>query len=343
MISLKQINKKIQESVRPFALFDDDPDGLSSFIQLKKEYPKLEGMPVKGKSTITAEFFLEKIHTYCPDLIIALDKPYISEEFRERAKIPIIWIDHHPVTDHRGTKYFNPNLTKKYTYAPPVSYWIHKMLKKHLWIAAVGTFGDYYYLKSKEFIEKYRHLLPEKLEIEEILFNSKFGTIIQCFDFILKGKTMEMKRSIKALEKIKEPEEILNRSTSEGKFLYQRYIEIKKHYDALLKHALSQKTENEPYVFIYPNQKYSLTNSLSTHLCYLLPNEFIIIARNQTADEIVKLSIRSKTIDLRPILKQALKGTNGTGGGHKNACGATIPSEYLGIFIENFQNAIGPQ
>ncbi|MBU1203653.1 MAG: DHH family phosphoesterase, partial [Nanoarchaeota archaeon] len=334
MTTLKQIKQKIESSIRPFALFDDDPDGLCSFLQLKREYPCLEGIPVKGKSVVEAEPFLTKIRDYCPDLIIILDKPEVSEEFRQNANLPIIWIDHHPVKDHRGTKYFNPSLKKDYGLrsAPPVSYIIHKMLNSRddIWIAAAGSISDKYNFCPKEFIKKYKHLLPEEsYDTDDIIFKSKFGQVITALDFSLKGKITDMNSSIKALTKIKEPEEILNRSTLEGKQIYDKCQSIKKYYDELLKQALSQQNEQEPFIFLYHGKKYSFTSPLSNHLNYLLKNEFLIIGRTKTHDKIAKLSIRSKTKDLQPIIKQALKNTEGRGGGHPHACGVTISENSL--------------
>jgi len=343
MITLKQIKQLIEESERPFALFDDDPDGFCSFLQIKRRYPRLKGMPVKGTPVVPREPFLSKIHNHLADIVIVLDKPEISEEFRQNANIPIIWIDHHPVPDHRGTKYFNPRMKKQDSIAPPVAYWIYKMLDSNqdLWIAEAGILGDKYKFIPKEFIRRYKHLLPDgKLEIDEILFNSKFGEIIRAFDFVLKGKTRDMKDSIKALTEIKEPEEILNRSTPQGKFIYERYQSLKKDYDKLLDQALHQKTKKEPFIFLYPDQKYSFTSPLSTHLVYLMGNEFFIIGRNKTKDGLAKLSIRSKTRDLLPIMKKSLNGINGRGGGHKHACGAQIDIAFLDAFIENFKHAI---
>jgi single-stranded DNA-specific DHH superfamily exonuclease len=343
MTTLQEIRKRIEKSTSPFALYDDDADGLSSFLQIKRKFPKLEGMPVKGKPEVPSEPFLTKIHEHCSDLILVLDKPKISEEFLQKANLPIIWIDHHtPPESTKGTRYYNPRTRKNYkNTAPPVAYWVYQMLKSKelLWIAQAGIIGDYHDFLPKEFIKNYRHLLPEEnLSIDEIAYNSPFGEIICIFDFALKGKNSDVHDSIIALSKVKEPEEILNQSTPEGKYLYQRYLYLKKEYDSLLNQAIAGDTGEGPFIFIYPNKKFSFSQHLASELNYKIRKEFIMVGRDK-GDEVI-FSIRSKTIDLRPIVKSSLEGVEGYGGGHPFACGAHIQKHSLLIFLDNFLRII---
>lgn len=344
MITLVEIKRTIEQAERPYAFYDDDPDGLSSFLLLKKAFPKLEGMPVKGTPTLGEEF-LARMEEHYPDLILVLDKAHISEEFRERAHTPIIWIDHHGVSDHKGTKYFNPCLEKEYNNesAPSVAYYCSEMLKPNapLWIAAAGVYGDYHMFNDKTFLKKYRHLLPKKIDLHGILFNSKMGELVSLFSFILKGKTSDMKKSIRALLIIESPDEIFEQSSPEGRYLYERYQSIKKHYDIILNHALEQKTEAEPFIYIYPSVRYSFSADLSSHLVYLIKNEIVIVGRDK-GDEII-FSIRSKKTNLQPIIKKALIGVNGYGGGHPHACGARLSKDSLNLFLTQFKEAIQNQ
>lgn len=341
MITLAEIKQAIEKSERPYAFYDDDSDGLSSFLQLKKAFPKLEGMSVKGTPTLTEEF-LGRMEEHYPDLILILDKAYVSEEFRQNAHIPIIWIDHHQIVDHKGTKYFNPCLEKDYhgESAPSVAYYCSEMLKSEtsLWIAAAGIYGDYHMFHNKTFLEQYKHLLPKNMDINEILFNSKMGELVSLFSFVLKGKTYDMKKSIRALLLIESPDEIFEQSSPEGRYLYDRYHSIKKHYDVLLNHALEQKTKAEPFVYIYPSVRYSFSADLSSHLRYLLKNEILLVGRDK-GDEII-FSIRSRKTNLQPIVKKALVNVEGYGGGHPYACGAKIQKDSLDLFLNQFKEAM---
>lgn len=342
MTSLKEIKELISNSERPMAFYDDDPDGLCSYLMIKRVYPQLKGVCIRAPPRLAWEDYGHKVKKYCPDLIIVLDKPHVDEEFRENANVPIIWIDHHPVSDHKGTKYFNKNLTQKKGIVKPTAYWIYKMLqnKEDIWLAALGTISDYHTFTLKDFTKSYSHLLPPgKQDINKILFDSKFGDLIKIFTFNLKGKTHEVNDSIKALEKIKEPEEILNSSTPEGQYVSERASKISKAYEELKTSALSKKPEiNKPFIFIYPSSKHSLSGMLSNELLSKIPHEFIVIGRDK--GDWVIFSIRSKKKNLQPLIKKALKGINGYGGGHPNACGAKIEKIFSSIFLQNLTEAM---
>ena len=45
---LDEIRTYLVKAENPLVFFDDDHDGLSSFILLKKNYPKINGVIVKG-------------------------------------------------------------------------------------------------------------------------------------------------------------------------------------------------------------------------------------------------------------------------------------------------------
>ncbi|MBI5871890.1 phosphoesterase, partial [archaeon] len=52
------------------------------------------------------------------------------------------------------------------------------------------------------------------------------------------------------------------------------------------------------------------------------------------------LSLRSSRFILPAILKIALKGIEGFGGGHEHACGATIKKEDFSRFVEQLKESL---
>ena len=92
MISEEKLNKfreKLISCERPLFLFDDDPDGLSSFLILYKMVQCGTGWPIKG--AIIDVNLAKKVINYAPDLIVVLDKAEIDQDFIDEVKIPIIW------------------------------------------------------------------------------------------------------------------------------------------------------------------------------------------------------------------------------------------------------------
>ena len=58
------------------------------------------------------------------------------------------------------------------------------------------------------------------------------------------------------------------------------------------------------------------------------------------AEDGIKISGRSKKVDIRKIIAEAAGSCNGRGGGHEFAAGATIPSNCQEKFIEKCENLL---
>jgi len=128
--SLKKIYELIDKSENPLIFFDDDPDGLCSYLQIKKHFKKGHPVVIKSSPELNVTY-LKKIEEYSPDLVIVLDKPILSQDFIDKVNVPIIYIDHHPINDINGINYFNP-LFKDKEDNRPVSYWCYQLTKENL-------------------------------------------------------------------------------------------------------------------------------------------------------------------------------------------------------------------
>jgi len=329
---LQEIKDYLHKSENPLFMFDDDPDGLCSYLLLKKYIDKGKGVVIKGPPEIDLNF-LRKVEEYSPDFLFVLDKPRISQDFVNKVNVPIIWIDHHPLRGTKGIHHYNPLIWDKNDNRP-TTYWCYKITKQNKWIAALGTIGDWYYSPTiiKDFIPKgYKD--PAK-----IIYETEFGRLVKIFAFLLKGKTSDVNKSISILTKIGSPEEILKQTTSKGKFLYKLFEKTEKDYKIMLEKAIKAKTKSNFLIFNYPSSKLSLTAELSNELIYKFPDKTIIIAREK--DETMRISLRSFKIDLQKAIDKALIGVEGYGGGHKEACGALVAKKDYDKFIENIKKQL---
>ena len=104
--------KKELSADKPLYLFDDDPDGLCSFLQLYRHIKGGKGIIVKRTPRIT-EDFVRKVEEYGPDKIFVLDIVMIDQEFIDKVKTPIVWIDHHEPQERENIMYYNPRVKEK--------------------------------------------------------------------------------------------------------------------------------------------------------------------------------------------------------------------------------------
>lgn len=336
---IKYIRQKIMESARPLFFFDDDPDGVSSFVLLYKMKGDGKGICVKGKPVLEASY-AQKVEEYCPDLVVILDKPLVEQEFLDQIKQEVIWIDHHPVQNNKKVKYFNPRKENDADNRP-TSYWAYQIAKDDvpncLWNAMIGIIGDWNLLLVDEFRQQYPDLLPESVkDPAEALFNSEIGKLARIVEFNLKGTTTQVMQSIKTLTRIKDPHEILNETTPQGKFIYKKYQAVNEKYESLKNDV--KVTDDKIILFKYSDSKLAISSMLSNELLYRYPDKISIIAREKS-DEIM-MSLRSGKVKIVDKLKAALEGVEGYGGGHDLACGACVKRHDFDKFMDNFRKQL---
>ncbi|MEM4397046.1 MAG: DHH family phosphoesterase [Candidatus Woesearchaeota archaeon] len=339
---LENIRKVLENSARPLIFFDDDPDGLSSFLQFYKLNTEAKGVIYKSSGMLD-EKFLKKVQEHQPDNIFILDVAEVSQNFLDKVH-NVYWIDHHSPLERKNVNYFNPMILSNGKDNKPISYWAWKITKKSTWIALVGCVGDWFIPEDirsefkKDFNSfDYSDLFPDEItKPEDALFKTKIGKLARIFSFLLKGTTKEAMTNVKTLTRINDPYEILDQKTSQGKYIYKKYEKINKIYQEI-KNSI-KPIENNLLVYIYNDEKMALTSDLSNELLYENPDKFIIIGREKNNE--IKCSLRSAKYEVLPILEKALIGIKGFGGGHLYACGANIKKEDFEKFIENIKGLI---
>jgi len=292
-------------------------------------------------SPAVEEIYLRKVNEYSPDLIVVLDKPILNKEFVEKVSVPIAWIDHHPPHPIKGVKYFNPRILNKNDNRP-TTYWCYKIVNENLLLATLGIISDYSLATIEEFQKKYPNLIKKNIVSPgTVLFDTEFGKLIRIYNFLLKGKVSDVRKRISMLIKLKDPYEILNQTTPKGKHLYKIYEKLNKKYIDLLEKAEKTKSRGKLLVFTYVLSNFSFTGGLANELMYKNPDKIILVAREYKEE--MKLSMRNddkSKIKVSELIKKALKGVEGYGGGHEHAVGGNIEKKDFIKFIENLENLI---
>lgn len=335
---IQELRNELDHSYNPLYFFDDDPDGLCSFLLFYRYVREGHGVVVKARPILDKQF-LRKVKEYGPDKIFVLDKPDISQEFIDKAKTKIVWLDHHGLKQRNNVNYFNPMQDEGDN--RPTSYWAYKVVEQDLWIAMVGIIGDWFLPDfADEFAEKYPDLLPKGIKTpDEALYETRLGELIRIFSFVLKGKTSKVKKCMKVLTRIDSPCEILEQKTAQGKYIYKQFQKLYKPYNKMLNSALKNaKVMDNLFVYTYNSRKVCFTGDLSNEILHKNKDKIIIIGRSKGGE--MKCSLRSATKKIRPILKKALEGIEGYGGGHEFACGCCIKLDDWERFLEQFKNAI---
>ncbi|MEK6904524.1 MAG: DHHA1 domain-containing protein [Nanoarchaeota archaeon] len=338
---IKEARKKIESAKNPLYFYDDDPDGLSSFLILMRAFKKGYGVPVKRNDEGQVSVYISKIDEKNPDLVVTLDKPMVTQDIIDQINVPVIIVDHHPVNDVKGAKYINPRIYDDKDNRP-TTYWAYKIADEpedSNWIAATGIVADYF-LPEDDFMKKfkYRELIGNSKSPAEALYEHEIGILVKVLSFIQKGRTSEVRKYANLMLGIKSPYEILRQESEAGKNIWKKYLGVNKEYESLLKKALGSNDDGKLLVFNYQTSSASLTGVLSNELLYRCKSKVIIVAR-ANKDRML-ISLRSKGPKIEPVLREVLKITGGSGGGHDYACGANIDKGDFEKFVELIRKGI---
>jgi single-stranded DNA-specific DHH superfamily exonuclease len=339
---IKELQDAIAKLKNPFYIFDDDPDGLCAFLLLYRTIKNGRPYCLKAKHSVDAEM-VSNVERYGPDSIFVLDVPEINQEFIDAVGKPVYWIDHHGPEKREKVHYFNPRALNQPLLSTTGLCWLatQKYRPEDLWIASIGLTFDWFFTDVQKEFQKQRPdiLPPETSVVEEALFNTRLGTLSRVFSFVLKGDTKEVNTDIKILTRIENPDEILQQTTSRGKRIWKKYLKVNTVFEELRAKALKTATKDKMFIFIYPENKYSVTNDLANELLYRLKDKVVIIGR--TKDGQLRCSVRSPAnITINTALSKAIEGLDAYGGGHEHACGAGIKEEDFQKFVENFRREL---
>ncbi|MFZ1970602.1 MAG: DHHA1 domain-containing protein [Candidatus Nanoarchaeia archaeon] len=346
MLTKKQVNEirdLLNNSNNPLFLFDNDPDGLCSFLLLQKYTKRGKGFPVRSFPDLNETYF-RKITELNPDCLFILDKPLVSESFFKRIEeinLPVVWIDHHKVDKKQIPKfvnYYNPLFNKNKSEEPVTTLCYQVNNNKDLvWLAVVGSISDRFFPKFyKEFKSKYPDLAVNSKEAFEIFYNSQIGKIARIFSFALKDSTTNVISMIKFLIKTNTPYEVLEDS-SLNHMMHKRFEQIDSKYQRLIKKAVKIGENSDNILFFQYAGELSISSDISNELSYRFPKKVIVVAYISG----LKANISVRGNNIREKVMKSISMLNGaTGGGHENAVGAQVRVDDLKTFRKTFENLV---
>ncbi len=339
---VSQIKEHLDKAQNPVFFFDNDQDGLCSFIILRKFCGKGKGVAVKSYPAMNREYF-RKVNELKADYIFILDKPIVEKDFFEEAEkinIPVVWIDHHDVQTEMPdfVHYYNPVLNKKKT-NEPVTHLCYSIStrKEDMWLDIVGCVSDHFVPETyHEFMRQFPELCFDSNHPKDILYKSQIGKVAMMLGFALKDTTTNVVNMMKFLINARSPYDILKESP-ENKIIHERFSTIQNKYQKLLNKAKSE-ANNENILFFQYSSDVSMSGDLSNELNYLFPEKTIVIVRILGA--MANISARGKKV--KDLIERSLEGiSDSRSGGHENAIGGQLPVKDIDKFEENLKKLVG--
>jgi len=345
---LEEIREHLNKAQNPLFFFDNDCDGLISFILLRRYIGRGKGVAIKSFPGLD-ESYAHRIDELGADYIFILDKPIVSDKFFEQVKernLPIVWIDHHEIEVNPQVKnndfvsYYNPMFSNKKSSEPVscIAYSVSKN-KEDVWLAVAGCIADNFLPDFySDFSNKYSELSRKNVSSAfEVLYETEFGKFIMILDFALKDRTSSVVSMINLLFNIKSPFDILKEDEKNSKIL-RRYEQVYSVYSRILDKAKKIARVSRKLVFFQYGGQLSLSANLANELSYRFPSKVIIVAYIKGA--VVNISVRGN-VNIRNITLRAIeKIGNATGGGHEHATGAKISVDDLPKFREFFEEEL---
>ncbi len=341
---IDEIRDILQHAKKSLFLFDDDPDGLASFLLLYRFVKEGTGIVVKASPCLGIDY-LKKVQEIMPDVIIILDKPMVDQTFIDHAKQickpTILWIDHHPPQSNSGVHYYNPRIWNDKDNRP-TNYWCWQVVKEErpddMWIAMAGCIGDWFLPEfTKAFCKKWPSLMKKPaICVEDALFTQEIGRVTRVLSFIQKGPTKKIMSCIKILTRVTGPEDFMEQKTSQGKYLWRWFCDVNGAYQALMKDI--EEPKKGLLLFIYKEDRMSFTSDLSNEMLYKYPTATILIGREK--DGRIKCSVRNTNKILPGIIQECLSSLDGYGGGHDHACGMNIATTDFDEFLKKFKEKL---
>ncbi|MBT7102369.1 hypothetical protein HN935_02550 [archaeon] len=337
---LNQIRENLEASQNPLFFFDNDVDGLMSFLILRRAIGRGKGVAIKSFPDLK-EQYVRKVEELNPDAIFILDKAELSKEFAdaiEQKGIPMTWIDHHetktPKEIIEKTSYFNSHPSSE-----PTTYIAQKIFNRQqdLWLAVIGCIGDVYMPDfAEKFSEEYPELLPKGIEPFDALHSSEIGKMVRMLNFGLMDTITNVVTLIKYLFKANSPADLLEENQY-TKQLHKRYSQLNEFYTKQVAKAESKFYPESPVLFYTYSGNTSMSAEISNKLYHKHKDKLIIVAFIRP--EKVNVSIRGEKA-LETTKKLIANIEDATGGGHVEATGAMIPIDDFETFKENIKQIL---
>ncbi len=366
MLSEKQqeeIREHLDRAQNPLFFFDNDADGLCSFLLFRRYLQSGKGVAVRSYPDLD-ERYAKKAEELKADYVFVLDKPVLSREFVKAVSdmgLPFVWIDHHNVNDD-GEKFakefdnfFVYNSAKIDKGEPlrigiarpekgdegekPVTYWAYEITKRKedMWIAMMGCIADHYLPDfASEFGKHYPDFWAKGIKKPfDAYYGTEIGKVAQSLGFGLKDSVTNVVQMQNFLIGVKNPDEVLSEEKTNYAFR-KKMREMRDKYHDLVERAKAE-IDGKLIFFSYGGEV-SISAEVSNQLCYLYPEKYIAVAYKKGG--ISNVSLRGKGV--KKILERVLSHLKDcSGGGHEDAVGARIKTDDLDKFKEYLEEEVG--
>ncbi len=337
-----EIREHLEKAQNPLFFFDNDNDGLCSFLLLRRFIKTGKGVAVKGAHHLNLNYY-RRVDELKPDYIFILDIPVVQKEFLEKVKqenLPIVWIDHHDVDRIQDEEiyYYNPYHNDKTN--EPVTYLCYKITnkKEDNWIGVIGCISDCYLPDFySDFEKKYPELSKKNIKSAfDLLYNSEIGKIAKILDFALKDRTSNVVNMLKFMMKVKGPRDILEENSYTRNIL-SHFKEMDIKYQKLISRA--RECVDGKIIYFQYGGDLSVSSNLSSQLSFEFPEKIIFVVYVKGDD--ANISLRGQKIDIRKITLEAIKGLDSArGGGHEHATGAKMSIDDLEKFKKKVEELV---
>ncbi len=334
---VKAVQQRLDEVTRRLYFFDNDVDGLASFLLLNSQWPAIDFQCLlSGPSD--EELYFTKLQETGFQLAVILDRPMVSERVIQALE-QVLWIDHHPPVTAYGAQYVNP---RKENGNIPTACLAQALLPntnpQTLLLSALGAAWDYY-LPSH--FTKLREQFPSLIDtnstnLDIIHFDSQFGYLLRLLTFLLTGKKSEIHSNIERLRRIEDIRTVFTDTS-----LQQHYQEKERKYEQLITQAQEEALAMNDALLVFTYAAHdSYTGYLANHLRYLF-GKTVVVAKTFPDSNRYTMSIRATDdIDLHTVLPKAFDGLRGDYGGHEHACGAHIAKAEFDTCINRLQELL---
>ncbi len=341
---LSELREHLEKAQNPVFFYDNDADGLCSYVLLRRFLGRGKGVAVKTHPGLDAGY-AKKVQELGADYVFVLDRPVLGKEFVEGIKgfgLPLVWIDHHSTeedADYENIFVFNPMKSKRKKSFEPVTYWCYKLAgrEEDVWIAVMGCVADHYLPDfAKEFGKRWPEYWGNPKNLKEpfdAYYGTGIGMLARALAFGLKDSVTHVVYLQNFLINCKNPSEMFLELESNRSF-GKKYRELKKKYDNFVNEA-KRKSAGKMLFFDYGGDL-SISSEISNELSYRFKEQVVVVAYR--AGAYCNISLRGKNV--RKILEKVIpKFEDSRGGGHEDAVGARIKTEDL----ERFKNEIAKE
>jgi len=339
---IKEIKEHLEKAQNPVFFYDNDADGLCSFLLLRRFLERGKGVAVRSYPELNVSY-AKRAKELEADYVFVLDKPVISKSFvkeLDEMHLPLVWIDHHKMEqDWKADEFTQVWIYNSFKEGSgePVTFVCFKISgrEEDLWIAVMGCIADHYMPAfAEKFGEKYSSFWGKVKDPFEAYYKTEIGKIALSLNFGLKDSTSNIVKMQNFFVLCRGPEEVFL-ETKENSAFRHKYNEIRKKYQSLIERA--QKQAEKKMIYFEYSGDLSISSELSNELSYFNPEKYIVVVFKKGT--LANISMRGKNV--RKILLEIIKEMSGaSGGGHEEAVGARIRAEDLVRFKRALEEKI---